>query len=93
MHRFGDGRRGEGYAKGYGLEIIEGLAIGGDFQAAGDQAGFLQFFEMKMQKRPADADIPGQLADIGAPLFMQGRDDPQPVRIGEGGQGREQVVA
>ncbi len=92
LGRLGDGRRGQKENEIDVGKIIQCLAVGGEFQLAPGQPRFLQFLQMQMNQRPADADFPRQLADIGPPIACQDGYDPQPMGVGERRQaGKERV--
>ena len=58
----------------------------------GVQAIHLRSAQVHLQQRTADPQLTGELADVGA-LGPQGRDDPQPVRVAEGAQLPQELVA
>ena len=45
------------------LEIVERLAVAGELELAGHQAGFLQLLQVQVKQWAADADFAGELAD------------------------------
>ncbi len=75
------------------LEIVESLAVARQFELARDQTGVLQLLQVQMQQGAADADLARQLADIVAPVRLQRRHDPQPVRTGERREGGKQSIS
>jgi hypothetical protein len=89
----GDGLRREFEIEIRDLEIIERLAVSGQFELAGDEAGLFQLLQVQMQQRPADPDFARQLADIIAPVRLQRRDDPLPRRTGKRRQNGQQLVS
>src|SRR5215469_15073322 len=72
--------------------VLHGLAVPGQLEAAHYESGGLEPLEMHVEKGPAHADLPRQVAHV-VPPADQRRDDAQSDRVGQRRQHLDQGVA
>jgi hypothetical protein len=73
--------------------VVEGFAVGGEFELARDQTCVFKLLKMEVEQRAADADVTCKPAYVIPAAGVEGGEDAEAMGISERGQDGKEAVS